>query len=358
MDKQISNEGKWVEALRPGTFTDFSGTPRTFAPTDISAIADGVKSQIAAGYMPPLVKGHPRTDSPRKASIVDAKVGDKSVLMLKLDKAEPKFAEEVRNGEYPYVSLALYPDYSKGIKHLGALGGVAPAVKGLQPLELGENPEDVICFAVSLGSSTQYAIRTLGRMFRRMRENLIEKKGIEEADSVYPEWDIKTLEDFETPTEEGGGGTIAALAEGDAGGKSETDKENEALKAEVEALKAEKAKAEAEARKNAFAEKLNAFAKEGKLRAPQREHIEKIFEIFGGSSLSFAEGDAKAAEESLLKIIESIEPAVKPGEHQFADGNIESDSVDEARKEIRELVGKGLSYREALDEITKKGEQS
>jgi len=356
MDKEISNEGKWAEALRPGTFTDFSGTPRTFTPADISMIADGIKSQIAAGYMPPLVKGHPRTDSPRKASIVDAKIGDRNMLMVKLDKVEPKFAEEVKNGEYPYVSVALHKDYSKGIKHLGALGGIAPAVKGLQPLEFGENSDDVIYFAVSLGSDVQYAFRTLGRLFRRLREKLIEKESVEEADNIYPEWDIKTFEDFETPTEEDG--DAAALAEGNAGSESDADKEKEALKAEIEALKAEKAKAEAEARKNAFAEKLNALAKEGKLRASQREHAEKIFELIGDGSLSFAEGDAKAAEESLLKIIESIEPAVKPGEHQFADGSAEPGDVDEARKGIRELVGKGMSYREALDEVTKKGGQA
>ena len=366
MDEKTLNEGRWAEALRPGTFTDFSGKPATFTPADISAIADGIKSQIAAGYMPPLVKGHPRADSPRKASIVDAKVGGKNTLMVKLDKVEPKFAEEVKNGEYPYVSVALYKDYSKGLRHLGALGGIAPAVKGLQPLEFGEDSDDVICFAAPFESSAQSAFRTLGRLFRRLREKLIEKESVEEADSIYPEWDLKTLEDFESPTTQESLGEAASFAEGSpekqekpegiTQGYPESDsfkKENEALRAEVEALKAEKAKAESEAAKNAFAEKLNALERAGKLRAPQRAHAEKIFELIGGSSLSFAEGDAKAAEESLLNMLASIEPPVKPGEHQFAEGSAEPGNALAAKEKIEELVSKeGLTYTEALNKLT------
>jgi hypothetical protein len=368
MDKQIS-QSAWVESFKPGTHIDFSGTKRTFSAEDISTIAAGVKKQVAAGYEPPLVKGHPQTDSPRKASVIDAKVGDKNVLMLQVDKIEPKFSEEVKNGEYPYVSVALYGDYSKGIRHLGALGGVAPAVKGLKQMEFSESEGEIICFAAPFGCGAQYAIRTIGRLFRKMREQLIEAKSIEEADNVYSEWDIKMLEDFESPTEQSDLGE-SNFAEGsleeqgkqksETSESDETKKENEALKAEVEALKAEKgkaeaekAKAEAEAKKNAFAEKCNALVQAGKLKDSQKSDLIKTFELIGGGSLSFAEGESPEA--MLLKPFESAEPFVKPGEYNFSEKGNEPGTAAEAAAQISEIAEKEkISHREALDRLTQR----
>jgi hypothetical protein len=361
MHTQIQkSEGKWVQAFKPGTFTDFSGTKRTFSTEDISTIANGVKEQVAAGYEPPLVKGHPKTDSPRKASIIDAKVGDQNVLMLKVDKIEPTFAEEVKNGEYPYVSVALYGDYKKGLRHLGALGGVAPAVKGLQQMEFAEGEGEIICFASPFGSSIQGAFRTLGRLFRSMREKLIEAKSVEEADAVYSEWDIQTLEDFTTPTDEEQQGE-ANFAERSLEEQmtDDTKKENEALKAEVEALKAEKekaeaekAKAEAEAKKNTFAEKCSALVQAGKLKDSQKSDLLKTFELIGGGSLSFAEGESPEA--MLLKPFESAEPFVKPGEYNFSEkGSGKPGTAAEAESRIKEIVEKEkVTYREALNKLS------
>jgi hypothetical protein len=248
------------------------------------------------------------------------------------------------------VSVALHRDYSKGLKHLGALGGIAPAVKGLQPLEFAEG-EEMICFASPFGGSDmQYAFRTLGRMFRRLREKLIEEKSVEDADNIYPEWDIKTLEDFEMPSvelvEESGSGNFA---EGD----NKIEEENKSLKTELEKLKAEKAEAEAEAKKNAFASKLDDLQKANRLGAGQRERAERMFEFLSRGSLSFAEGEADGAEKALLAFMDSLPQAVAPGEFNFGEGNSELNAVETARQKISELVSKeGLSYAEALNRIT------
>jgi len=350
MNKQVSESGKWVQAMKPGTFRDFSGVERTFTPEDIASIAKGVQAQAGSGYMPPMVKGHPMTDSPRVASIVDAKVGDKNILMLKVDRAEPKFAEEVRNGEYPYVSVALYKDYSKGIKHLGALGAAAPAIKGLEPVQLAEGGDDVICFASGFGYNLDRAINRIGAIFRKLRERLIEDKGIEAADAVYNEWDIKTLEDFESPPEESLG-SPQEFAEADRGGG--LARENESLKAEIEALKADRAKCAAEARRNAFAEKLENLQKAGRLGAAQREQAEKLFELACCGSLSFAEGEHnEGIEKTLSDFLESLPCAVKPGEFRFAE-NSDGSAADIGAK-IEELVsGKGFTYAQAAKELAK-----
>jgi len=357
MDRQVSESGKWVQAMKPGTFKDFSGVERTFTPDDIANIAKGVQAQVGNSYMPPMVKGHPTTDSPRVASIVDAKVGDKNILMLKVDKAEPKFAEEVKNGEYPYVSVALYKDYSKGIKHLGALGAAAPAIKGLEPVQLAEGSDDVICFASGFGYSLGYAMNTIGKLFRRLREKLIEDSGIEAADDIYSDWDIRVLEDFKPPEESLGSSQEFAEANGEKKTESdEFEKENKALKEEVEALKAEKAKAEAEAKKNAFAEKLENLQKAGRLGAGQRQHLEKIFELAGCGSLSFAEGEQhEDIEKTLLDFADSLPSVVKPGEFQFAENNRGSAEVS---VKIQELVNStGCTYAEAAKELAKGRQQ-
>jgi len=334
--------------MKPGTFKDFSGVERTFTPEDIANIAKGVQAQVGNSYMPPMVKGHPATDSPRVASIVDAKVGDKNILMLKVDKAEPKFAEEVKNGEYPYVSVALYKDYSKGIKHLGALGAAAPAIKGLEPVQLAEGGDDVICFASNFGYNLGYVVNTIGKFFRRLREKLIEDSGIEAADAIYFDWDIRVLEDFQPPEGESLGSS-QEFAE-DSG--EELKKENEALKAEVEALKAEKAKVEAEAKKNAFAEKMENLQKAGRLGASQREQLEKIYELIGCGSLSFAEGEQhEDIEKTFFAYLDSLPGMVKTGEFQFAENGGRNAEVSAT---IQELVdSKGCTYAEAAKELTK-----
>jgi len=341
--------------MKPGTFKDFSGVERTFTPEDIASIAKGVQAQVGNSYMPPMVKGHPATDSLRVASIVDAKVGDKNILMLKVDKAEPKFAEEVKNGEYPYVSVALYKDYSKGIKHLGALGAAAPAIKGLEPVQLAEG-EEVICFASNFGYNLQYVINTIGKFFRRLREKLIEDSGIEAADDIYSEWDIRLLEDFKPPKESLGDSQEFAEADGEQkkSESTELEKENESLKAELEALKSEKAKAEAAAKKNAFAEKLEYLQKAGRLGAGQRQQLEKIFELVGCGSLSFAEGEQhEDIEKKFFDYLDSLPSVVKTGGFEFAENSGGSTNADVSAK-IQELVNsKGCTYAEAAKELTK-----
>jgi hypothetical protein len=99
-----------------------------------------------------------------------------------------------------------------------------------------------------------------------------------------------------------------------------------------------------------FAEKLDVLTKQGKLRASQRPHVEKVFELVGDGSLSFAEGGS--VEESLLKIIESSEPFIKSGEWNFAEGNSEPPNAKMAAAKIEELVKKeGLTTRQAYEKL-------
>lgn len=164
-----------------------------------------------------MVKGHPKVDDPRVGSIVDSKV-DGKVLKVKLDDVDPDFAEEVKKGGFKYLSAAVYSNLKKGLRHLGALGAVGPAMKGMAPLCFGEGlfadsdkgvtEQDVSVFAEPFAwdrlvprtvfESLVYKLGGIGRLFRSQREQIIEKEGIEAADKVLPEYAIKDIEEIES----------------------------------------------------------------------------------------------------------------------------------------------------------------
>lgn len=207
----------WVEAFKVGKVTDMAGKEHDFSEADLEDLNEGIHEQLKAGYQPPLVKGHPKVDDPRVGSIVDSKVED-NVLKVKLDDVSNDFAEEVKKGGFKYLSASVYSNLKKGLRHLGALGAHAPAMKGMAPLCFGEgmfaeadkgvNEQDVCMFAESFAwdrlvpasvfERLVYRFSALGRMFRSQREQLIEKEGIEAADKAFPEYVVKDVEDAES----------------------------------------------------------------------------------------------------------------------------------------------------------------
>lgn len=207
----------WVEAFKVGKVTDMAGKEHDFSEADLEDLNEGIHEQLKAGYQPPLVKGHPKVDDPRVGSIVDSKVED-NVLKVKLDDVSNDFAEEVKKGGFKYLSASIYSNLKKGLRHLGALGAHAPAMKGMAPLCFGEGcfaevdkgvtEQDVCMFAESFAwdrlvpasvfERLVYRFSALGRMFRSQREQLIEKEGIEAADKVFPEYVVKDVEDAES----------------------------------------------------------------------------------------------------------------------------------------------------------------
>lgn len=203
----------WVEAFKVGKVTDMAGKEHDFSEADLEDLNEGIHEQLKAGYQPPLVKGHPKVDDPRVGSIVDSKVED-NVLKVKLDDVSNDFAEEVKKGGFKYLSASVYSNLKKGLRHLGALGAHAPAMKGMAPLCFGEGmfadsdkgstEQDVCVFAESFAwdrlvpasvfERLIWKLGSLGSLFRSQREQLIEKEGIEAADKIIPEYAVKDIE--------------------------------------------------------------------------------------------------------------------------------------------------------------------
>ena len=129
----------WIDVCRAGTWRDIAG--REVAIDE--ARLDRIVAEHAEADPAPVVVGHPETDAPAYAWIDGLRrVGDR--LQAKLRDIAPAFREAVEAGRYAGRSIALQGDT---LRHLGFLGGRAPAVPGLAPTCLASAPETVIAFS-------------------------------------------------------------------------------------------------------------------------------------------------------------------------------------------------------------------
>ena len=129
----------WIDICRAGNWRDIAG--REVAIDE--ARLDRIVAEHAAADPAPVVVGHPEADAPAYAWIESLRrVGDR--LQATLRDIAPAFREAVEAGRYAGRSIALQGDT---LRHLGFLGGRAPAVPGLAPTCFASAPETVIAFS-------------------------------------------------------------------------------------------------------------------------------------------------------------------------------------------------------------------
>lgn len=147
---------KSIQILRPGKFRAMNGKEFSFAAADLETIAKNYDPKLFAS---PIVVGHPKTEDPAFGWIKAANFAD-GILTAEPEKLEPQFADMVAAGLYKKVSASLFaPDHPSNpkpgeyyLKHVGFLGAAAPAIPGLQPVNLaGDNDE--ICIELSVPAS-------------------------------------------------------------------------------------------------------------------------------------------------------------------------------------------------------------
>ena len=129
----------WIDVCRAGTWRDMQGNDVRLDEERL----DRIVATHAAADPAPVVVGHPETDAPAYAWISGLRrVGDR--LQAKLRDIAPSFREAVEEGRYSGRSIALEGDR---LRHLGFLGGRAPAVPGLAPTRFASVPQTVVAFA-------------------------------------------------------------------------------------------------------------------------------------------------------------------------------------------------------------------
>ena len=129
----------WIDICRAGAWRDMQDRAVSL---DTDRL-DRIIAAHAAADPAPIVVGHPEADAPAYAWVATLRrVGDR--LQATLRDIAPAFREAVETGRYSGRSIALQGDT---LRHVGFLGGRAPAVPGLAPTRFASEPEAVIAFA-------------------------------------------------------------------------------------------------------------------------------------------------------------------------------------------------------------------
>ena len=129
----------WIDICRAGNWRDMQGHDVRLDEDRL----DRIVAAHAAADPAPVVIGHPETDAPAFAWIDGLRrAGDR--LQATFRDIAPAFREAVEAGRYSGRSIALQGDM---LRHVGFLGGRAPAVPGLAPTRFAAAPETVVAFA-------------------------------------------------------------------------------------------------------------------------------------------------------------------------------------------------------------------
>jgi len=178
-------KSQWIHAFSVGEHTNSAGVKKKYDNAKIESI---VAATVGTEF--PAVIGHPKTDSPAWGwfNLVKSENGD---IFVKPRTLIPEFALMVKNEMFPKRSIAFNQDGS--IRHLGFLGAQPPALKDLKGIQFSEDTAtEVIEFA-----NNAYHIQSIGSVFQRLREWMIEKFGSEEADKAIPNYEVDFLKSAE-----------------------------------------------------------------------------------------------------------------------------------------------------------------
>ncbi len=362
------NTTKPIQIFKPGRHTAMSGAVLDFSESDLRACA---AAYDPARHEAPLVVGHPRHDAPAYGWVKALSFAD-GALDAAPDQVDAAFAEMVSGGRFKKISASFYtPDSPQNpvpgvyyLRHVGFLGAQPPAVKGLRTPEFADAEEGVIEFAD--WSDLQNA-----SLWRQMREWIISRFGLDEADKVIPGYAVATLEDEarqESPDETADPAPQYAepisKVEPPREESHVTPEEKAALEAENAQLKQQLAQREAadrHTRNAAFAEDL---VKQGKLLPARQAFIVAFMDQVEAESgvIEFGEGDAKQSQpviegfkaflSALPKQVEFSEVSKAEGQAVAADfATAPGYDVDTSGLDIH---SKALAYQESnqVDYVT------
>lgn len=188
-----------LEIFRAGKQTDMHGRQVNISRADLAAIASAYDP---AKHEAPLVIGHPKLNDAAYGWVKGLRAeGD--VLVADAHQVDPAFADLVNTGRYKKKSASfLLPNSAANpapgtyyLNHVGFLGAVAPAVKGLRDAQFADDASQLIEFA----SDRRWGFRDVASVFRRIRDWLIERDGAEAAEQVIPAWQIDSLVEAAQP---------------------------------------------------------------------------------------------------------------------------------------------------------------
>lgn len=363
-----------IEIFKAGKRTDANGVEVEITTTDLQQAVDAYNINF---HESPAVIGHPKHNAPAYGWVKRLEL-DGDVLKAEFDQIDPEFAEMVEKGRFKKVSSSFYLADSPNnpcpgnlyLRHVGFLGAMPPAVKGLRNPEFADNEQGVVDFSDWAEAS----------LWRRLRDWIIGQHGQEEADKAVPDYlvasvqeesirnDLKRYQQDEAgiphfnepnPTSENPQSTE---------GETEmTAEEIEQLKAENEKLKAEKAEAQLNQAKADNVDFAEGLVKAGKLAPVAKQQAIDLLNYgsttAAGGVVEFGEGEnlhgkIKAFLEAQPQIVEFGEVATKDkaagaegGTVQYAEGT-SADAIDMDKKVRAYMKEHNVDYTAAFNAIT------
>ena len=372
-----------LHIFKPGRQTAMSGATLDFSESDLAACAQAYDPAL---HEAPLVIGHPKHDDPAYGWVKSLSAG-KDGLSAEPQQVDAQFAELVDKGSFKKISASFYtPDAPNNpvpgvyyLRHVGFLGALPPAVKGLREVSFAEREDGVVEFG-------DWGHDLNAGLWRRMREWLLTKFGQEAADQVVPDWQIESIrEAAQQPSdtalraafaETSQAPAVASTAEPTSQEKHVNTAEAAALTAENTLLKQQLADAQAQreaeqatkrhAQNVSFAEGLVS----GGTLAPKHQAAVVAFLDFSeaNTTLEFGEGDAKQPLSTAFKsFLGDLPKVVDFGEHATKDkagqavaaGTVDfGENVDQDRlakdREIRQYMQThGVDYATAANHVMK-----
>ena len=180
-----------LQIFKPGKHTAMSGQALSFSESDLQAT---VAAYDPAKHEAPLVVGHPVHDSPAYGWVSALSFND-GAIDAAAAQVNPAFADLVAAGSYKKISASFYAPSSPSnpvpgvyyLRHVGFLGGAAPAVKGMRTPSFADAEEGVLTFS-------EWDDVTNAQLWRNLREWLIGTAGQDKADAVIPGYMVSSLE--------------------------------------------------------------------------------------------------------------------------------------------------------------------
>ncbi len=371
----------WIDVCRTGTWRDASNRDVVVD----EPMLDGLVEAYAVQDPAPVVVGHPAQDAPAYGWVEALRrSGDR--LQARLRDLAPAFRSAVESNAYPGRSVAIA---TGKLRHLGFLGGRAPAVPGLAPSQFASPPETVIEFAVD-GDEGLWQIRAgwmaMARVARAWRERLIADVGVEAADRVIPGYEVESISHAAEAVREMETGGLASPERNHApedppmsGANPNTPPDEAALAARAAALDAREAVLAASEAASAAAavlrdadEALQAHVAAGRVLPAERASLAALIASLPGdeTTISFAasEGAGEVQEKpravlerflgALPKRVEYAEVAGGPLPAAAAGSGDEDGAgiAAEARALMSEAAGRGetLTAIQAVDQVRAK----
>jgi len=133
------------EIFKTGSHTSDKGIQKEYSLDDLNFIA---QSYNPAEDEAPIVIGHPLDNSPAYGWVSSLEVTEDGKLVADApdEKLHPEFLSAVQEGRYKKRSISLTPDGK--LRHIGFLGGAAPAVKGLADIQFSQPSSTIIEFEI------------------------------------------------------------------------------------------------------------------------------------------------------------------------------------------------------------------